>query len=156
MDINSDEISEETLLPGNDEKPSGKFVLRIPKSIHEKLIQRANEEGVSLNTVLVCMIAYCLNISKTELEALYLNLNTCPEEELTKSNKAEQPSRFQEVTIAVDSKIWEEFKKTYAQWYRSRKKHTKGRPSYARLQQDAINAALYNYTEKFKQPPSNL
>ncbi len=28
---------------------SGKFILRIPKSLHRDLTQRASEEGVSLN-----------------------------------------------------------------------------------------------------------
>lgn len=35
---------------------SGKFVLRIPKSLHKNLVKKANEEGVSLNQEAI----YCL------------------------------------------------------------------------------------------------
>ena len=36
---------------------SGKFVARVPKSIHAKLTARAKAEGVSLNTLVLTMIA---------------------------------------------------------------------------------------------------
>ena len=36
---------------------SGKFVVRVPKSIHAKLTTRAKTEGVSLNTLVLTMIA---------------------------------------------------------------------------------------------------
>ncbi len=36
---------------------SGKFVQRIPKSLHAKLIKRAKQEGVSLNTLILTFIA---------------------------------------------------------------------------------------------------
>lgn len=35
--------------PQNAEKFSGKFVVRLPRSLHRDLAQRAQEEGVSLN-----------------------------------------------------------------------------------------------------------
>ncbi|MFA7240412.1 MAG: type II toxin-antitoxin system HicB family antitoxin [Sulfuricellaceae bacterium] len=36
---------------------SGKFVARVPKSIHAKLASRAKAEGVSLNTLVLSFIA---------------------------------------------------------------------------------------------------
>lgn len=36
---------------------SGKFVARVPKSIHAKLTSRAKAEGVSLNTLVLSMLA---------------------------------------------------------------------------------------------------
>jgi len=36
---------------------SGKFVARVPKSIHAKLTTRAKTEGVSLNTLVLTLIA---------------------------------------------------------------------------------------------------
>lgn len=36
---------------------SGKFVARVPKSIHAKLASRAKAEGVSLNTLVLAFIA---------------------------------------------------------------------------------------------------
>jgi antitoxin HicB len=43
--------------PGDLEKQSGKWVQRVPKSIHLRLVQRSKEEGVSLNTLVVSLIA---------------------------------------------------------------------------------------------------
>src|SRR5512137_946439 len=36
---------------------SGKFVQRLPKSLHAKLVKRAKQEGVSLNTLVLAFIA---------------------------------------------------------------------------------------------------
>ena len=36
---------------------SGKFVQRLPKSLHAKLVKRAKQEGVSLNTLILAFIA---------------------------------------------------------------------------------------------------
>ena len=41
---------------------SGKFVQRVPKSIHQKLVMRAKQEGVSLNTLVVSIISEGLGI----------------------------------------------------------------------------------------------
>lgn len=46
--------------PGELESQSGKWVQRVPKSIHLRLVQRAKEEGVSLNTLVITMIAESL------------------------------------------------------------------------------------------------
>lgn len=39
---------------------SGKFVQRLPKSLHAKLAERARREGVSLNTLVLTLIAESL------------------------------------------------------------------------------------------------
>ena len=36
---------------------SGKFVTRLPKSVHAKLTERAKAEGVSLNTLVLALMA---------------------------------------------------------------------------------------------------
>jgi antitoxin HicB len=36
---------------------SGKFVQSLPKSLHAKLVKRAKQEGVSLNTLVLAFIA---------------------------------------------------------------------------------------------------
>lgn len=36
---------------------SGRFVARVPKSLHTRLVARAEQEGVSMNTFLVSIIA---------------------------------------------------------------------------------------------------
>ena len=42
--------------PGSGGEP-GKFVQRLPKSLHTKLAARARQEGVSLNTLVLSFIA---------------------------------------------------------------------------------------------------
>ena len=44
---------DDTTLPN----ASGRFVARVPKSIHAKLTSRAKAEGVSLNTLVLTLIA---------------------------------------------------------------------------------------------------
>jgi len=36
---------------------SGRFVARVPKSLHTRLVARAAQEGVSMNTLIVSIIA---------------------------------------------------------------------------------------------------
>lgn len=43
--------------PNEFEKQSGKWVQRVPKSIHLRLTRRAKAEGVSLNTLVVSILA---------------------------------------------------------------------------------------------------
>jgi antitoxin HicB len=40
--------------------PSGKFITRVPKSIHARLAERAKAEGVSLNTLVLSLISESL------------------------------------------------------------------------------------------------
>lgn len=46
--------------PGDFEQQSGKWVQRVPKSIHLRLVEKANAEGVSLNTLVISIIAEAL------------------------------------------------------------------------------------------------
>jgi antitoxin HicB len=43
--------------PGSAEAASGQFRLRVPKTIHARLTQRAEQEGGSLNTLAATLIA---------------------------------------------------------------------------------------------------
>ena len=47
-------------LPRSEKEYSGKFVLRIPRSMHRNLDRRAEEEGISLNTLVVSLISQSL------------------------------------------------------------------------------------------------
>jgi antitoxin HicB len=47
-------------LPSAENTYSGKFVQRIPKSLHEELAERAEKENVSLNTLVLSYISKCL------------------------------------------------------------------------------------------------
>lgn len=42
---------------GDSELPSGKFVVRVPRSMHSALQKEASEEGVSLNQLVVAKLA---------------------------------------------------------------------------------------------------
>lgn len=42
--------------PGEFENQSGKWLQRVPKSIHLRLIGKAKEEGVSLNTLVISIL----------------------------------------------------------------------------------------------------
>ena len=50
--------------PGELEKQSGKWVQRVPKSMHLRLVKKAEEECVSLNTLVITMIAESLGQNK--------------------------------------------------------------------------------------------
>jgi antitoxin HicB len=45
------------VVPKPGASQNGKWVQRVPKSLHVRLIGKAKEEGVSLNTLVVSMIA---------------------------------------------------------------------------------------------------
>ncbi len=53
------EAGDEIPLPSNDETYSGKLLVRMPKSLHRHLVEKAEVEGVSLNQY----IAYLLGKS---------------------------------------------------------------------------------------------
>ncbi len=51
--------------PNSGGVASGKFVARVPKSIHARLAARAKAEGVSLNTLVLAFIAEGLGRRKS-------------------------------------------------------------------------------------------
>lgn len=50
-------LQDDKTVPEPGSSQSGKWVQRVPKSLHARLIGKAQEEGVSLNTLVVSMIA---------------------------------------------------------------------------------------------------
>lgn len=50
--------------PRPEEQFSGKFVVRLPKSLHRKLVQIANDEGVSLNQFVSTSLSEMVGISR--------------------------------------------------------------------------------------------
>ena len=50
--------------PGAFENQSGKWVQRVPKSIHFRLVEKAKAEGVSLNTLVIAIISESLGKHK--------------------------------------------------------------------------------------------
>jgi len=55
--------------PNSGGVASGKFVTRVPKSLHAALTHRAKTEGVSLNTLVLTFIAEGIGQAKHEAEA---------------------------------------------------------------------------------------
>ena len=51
------EIPKPFYRPDTVPEVSGKFVTRLPKSVHAKLAERAKAEGVSLNTLVLAFVA---------------------------------------------------------------------------------------------------
>jgi antitoxin HicB len=47
-------------IPKPGEGQSGKFVQRLPKSLHARLVARARQEGVSMNTLVTAVLAEAL------------------------------------------------------------------------------------------------
>lgn len=46
--------------PGSGGNYSGKFIQRVPKSIHARLVVRAKQEGVSMNSLVTSILAESL------------------------------------------------------------------------------------------------
>ncbi|MES2218839.1 MAG: type II toxin-antitoxin system HicB family antitoxin [Pseudomonadota bacterium] len=59
--------------PGELESQSGKWVQRVPKSIHLRLVNKAKEEGVSLNTLVITMLSESLGDGKYSIKANKIN-----------------------------------------------------------------------------------
>jgi antitoxin HicB len=58
-------IPKPTAKPAEMQEVSGKFVARLPKSLHARLVVRAKQEGVSLNTLVLTFIAEGLGQKET-------------------------------------------------------------------------------------------
>ena len=52
-----EEAHQDIPLPGSGSGASGRFVQRLPKTLHARLAARAKLEGVSLNTLITAMLA---------------------------------------------------------------------------------------------------
>jgi antitoxin HicB len=62
--------------PRFEEDYSGKFVIRLPKSLHRELVEQSEQEGVSLNTWVIQILAKSVgttsqSITQTKIEQLY-------------------------------------------------------------------------------------
>jgi antitoxin HicB len=53
--------------PRSEEDYSGKFVVRVPKSLHHRLVQRAEREGVSLNQFINVVLAGAVGFRTHEM-----------------------------------------------------------------------------------------
>lgn len=51
------DMGREVPVPTANTEASGKFVVRLPKSLHAQLANRSKSEGVSLNTLVVSYVA---------------------------------------------------------------------------------------------------
>jgi antitoxin HicB len=52
-------------LPSYPEEYSGRFNLRLPKSLHRRLAERAEDEGVSLNQLVVALLSEGIGSCRT-------------------------------------------------------------------------------------------
>ncbi len=55
-------------IPGELESQSGKWVQRVPKSIHLRLVNRAKKEGVSLNTLVIMILSESLGGQRSKIK----------------------------------------------------------------------------------------
>ncbi|MGB4114940.1 MAG: type II toxin-antitoxin system HicB family antitoxin [Polaromonas sp.] len=55
--------------PGSGGVASGKFVTRVPKTVHAQLTMRAKSEGVSLNALVLTFIAQGLGASRRSVSS---------------------------------------------------------------------------------------
>ena len=60
------ERGEDIPQPSDYNECNGKIALRIPKSMHRRLVMKADEEGVSLNQLLVSYLAEMLGSKSKE------------------------------------------------------------------------------------------
>ncbi|MBP9501568.1 MAG: toxin-antitoxin system HicB family antitoxin [Candidatus Promineofilum sp.] len=51
--------------PGSGGSFSGKFVQRVPRSVHARLAMRAKQEGVSMNSLVTSILAESLGKRET-------------------------------------------------------------------------------------------
>jgi antitoxin HicB len=51
------EAGDDIPLPSNDDSYSGKLLVRMPKSLHRRLAETAENEGVSLNQYIVSLLS---------------------------------------------------------------------------------------------------
>lgn len=58
--------------PRREESVSGRFLLRLPKSLHRQLTETARAEGVSLNTYCVSALAGALGVARAADDSLAL------------------------------------------------------------------------------------
>lgn len=67
------ELGEEIPAPNAETPtPSGKFVVRIPKSLHRRLSDRAGDEGISLNTLVVSFLSDGLARKEERVSIMYV------------------------------------------------------------------------------------
>jgi antitoxin HicB len=101
------EDNAEIPLPKDKKEYSGKFVVRIPKSMHRNLDNLAADEGVSLNTLVISLLSAQLNSPKTLSEASQGNKNFEVDYRIltlkTKSPENERPRIIQQEPL-FDSK----------------------------------------------------
>jgi antitoxin HicB len=72
------EYGDDIPLPSNETQYSGKTLLRMPRSLHQKLAEGADREGVSLNQYIVSILseaagAKTLDPLKEKIDAIYQN-----------------------------------------------------------------------------------
>jgi hypothetical protein len=65
-DLISDAVERFGLVEGATPKKSGKFVVRVPQSLHAALEREANSEGVSLNQLVVTKLAVQLHVATSK------------------------------------------------------------------------------------------
>lgn len=55
--------------PPVEDQPSGKFTVRVPRSLHRKLSEEARREGVSLNQFVTVALAETVGVRQAQISA---------------------------------------------------------------------------------------
>jgi antitoxin HicB len=61
----AEELGRPVPVPRADERFSGRWVIRMPRSLHRRLAERASHEGVSLNTLATTLLAEAVGRRET-------------------------------------------------------------------------------------------
>lgn len=70
------ELGRDIPLPSYPEEYSGKFNVRLPRSLHRELAEEAEREGVSLNTYVATLLARRDALARVEQQLLRLQVQT--------------------------------------------------------------------------------
>jgi antitoxin HicB len=98
--------------PRMDEDYSGKVVVRVPKSLHRKLVTRAEEEGVSLNQWILAALAEAMgNVKVPRIEKM------TPGDQPLQAFSAAIHKILQDVGMQLDTSLSEEA--CFANWLQS-------------------------------------
>ncbi len=86
--------------PLAEKRYTGKFLVRLPSSLHEKLVETAKDEGVSLNSLVISLLSEALS-SRTQRQEIKTIKNKIEkiEESFLLWNFSEKKRVFEEIQI---------------------------------------------------------
>jgi len=105
------EEGQDVPLPRDMEEHSGKFMLRIPRSLHRNLVRAAKREGVSLNQYVTSLLAAGVqgDVVKEKMDAVFSKIQLLSQAKiamsLTMFGVKEEPRRLTEIRKLPQQKL---------------------------------------------------